>query len=249
MKLIIDTDKKSVIITHDDGTQTATDLYGKEAFALLSRLWIKTGWALKYSYDFTWLGRPLIQLPEDVIRMQELIWNVRPDLIIETGVAHGGSAVFYAGLLEILGRGRVVSVDIEIRPHNRSAIEAHPLSKRITLIERSSTEDRTLQEIRSKIGAGEKVLVVLDSNHARAHVLRELELYSTLVTPGSYIVATDGIMFDLDDVPGGRPEWRDDNPKTAAEEFLRTHPEFELDPSYTRSGITYWPGAYLRREK
>lgn len=249
MKLSIDTDTKSLTITREDGTSASVDLYGLEAFEAISRLWIKIGWALKYSYDFTWLGRPLIQLPEDVVRMQELLWTVQPDVIIETGVAHGGSAVFYAGILEILGRGRVISVDIEIRPPNRSAIESHLLSKRITLIERSSTDDQTLRDIRSLVKKGEKVLVVLDSNHTRAHVLQELELYSPLVTPGSYIVATDGIMFDLDDVPGGRTEWREDNPKTAVEDFLKTHSEFERDARYTRSGITYWPDAYLKRTK
>ena len=248
MKLVIDTSKNSMNIMNDDGSSFKTELYCQEGFEALSRLWIKVGWALKYSYNFTWLGRPLIQLPEDVIRLQELIWTVKPDVIVETGVAHGGSSVFFASMLEILGKGRVISVDIEIRPHNRQIIEAHPLSQRITLIERSSTEKQTLNEIQSMVKEGEQVLVILDSNHTQSHVFQELEMYSPLVTPGSYIIATDGIMSDLYDVPGGCTEWKHDNPRMAIREFLKSHPEFKGESRYNHFGITYWPDAYLKRK-
>jgi cephalosporin hydroxylase len=179
--------------------------------------------------------------------VQEIIFRLRPDVIIETGVAHGGSTVFYASLLEILGHGRVISIDIEIRPHNRRALEEHPLKKRITLIERSSIAEETIDEVRALLGLDERGMVVLDSDHSKAHVLRELELYSPFVARGSYIVATDGNMGDLHDVPGGKPQWAADNPRSAIHEFLSSHAEFEIDPEPTRLGITYWPDAYLRR--
>jgi cephalosporin hydroxylase len=195
------------------------------------------------------MGRPIIQIPEDMLMIQEVIYRVKPDVLIETGVAHGGSGVFYASLFEAMGKGRVISIDIEIRPHNRAALEAHEMKKRITLIERSSTDDQTLAEVRALLKPGESVMVVLDSNHTRAHVLRELELYAPLVTPGSYIVATDGSMVDLFDVPGGKPEWVTDNPKSAAHDFLASNAQFEIDPEPTRLGNnTHWPDAYLRRK-
>ncbi len=247
MTITIDTVRQTLELVDDDGTSQSLNLYGQEAFRLLSPLWLKTGWALKYSYDFTWLGRPVIQLPQDLVRVQEVIWRTKPTVIIETGVAHGGSAVFYAGLLQVLGRGRVIAIDIEIRPHNRQAIQEHPLAHRITLIERSSTDPSTLSEVRSGLRPDDTVLVVLDSCHTKDHVLRELELYGPLVTTGNYVIATDGVMHDLHDVPGGRPEWRSDNPCAAVQEFLVSHPEFEVDPKPTRSGVTYWPDAYLRR--
>jgi cephalosporin hydroxylase len=194
------------------------------------------------------MGRPVIQLPEDLLMVQELIHKVQPQVIIETGLAHGGSSVFYASLLEVLGKGRVISIDIEIRPHNRKAIEAHPLKKRITLIERSSLAPETLEEVRKLVSPNEKVMVVLDSNHTKEHVRKELELYGPFVTSGSYIVAADGIMEDLIDVPGGKAEWARDNPKAAVLEFLAAHPEFELDSEPARLGVTYWPDGYLRRK-
>src|SRR5262249_34591470 len=137
--------------------------------------WLAVGWTQRYSYSFTWLGRPLIQLPEDVIRIQEVIHRVKPDVIVETGVAHGGSLIFYASLCKATERGRIVGVDIEIRPHNRAAIEAHPLAKYITLIEGSSTDPGIVERVKSHIKPGETVLVILDSNHSRKHVLDELE--------------------------------------------------------------------------
>jgi len=246
--LTADMVSQTLSVTYDDNESCSLPLFTLQAFQAISRLWIKTGWAAKYSYNFSWMGRPVIQLPEDLLMVQELIYKVQPQVIIETGLAHGGSSVFYASLLEILGRGRVLSIDIEIRPHNRMAIEAHPLKKRITLIERSSVAPETLEEVRNLISPHEKVMVILDSNHTKEHVRSELELYGPLVTSGSYIVAADGIMEDLIDVPGGKAEWTQDNPKAAVHEFLASHPEFELDSEPTRLGVTYWPDAYLRRK-
>ena len=248
-KMTADTVSQTLFVTHADGTTEQVPLYGHEAFQYISYLWMKSGWATKFPYNFSWLGRPIIQIPEDMLMSQEVIYRVQPDVLIETGVAHGGSGVFYASLFEAMGKGRVISIDIEIRPHNRTAIEAHRMKKRITLIERSSTDAQTLTEVRDLIKPGESVMVVLDSNHTRAHVLRELELYAPLVTPGSYIVATDGSMVDLFDVPGGKADWVMDNPKSAAHDFLAMNPQFEIDPEPARLGNnTHWPDAYLRRK-
>lgn len=246
-RLTADAVSQTLFVTYADGTTQSLPLYCHESFREISALWLKAGWTSKYTYNFSWMGRPVIQLPEDLMMVQEIIYRLRPDVIIETGVAHGGSTVFYASLFEILGHGRVISIDIEIRPHNRRALEEHPLKKRITLIERSSIAEETIDEVRALLGPDERGMVVLDSDHSKAHVLRELELYSPLVARGSYIVATDGNMVDLHDVPGGKPQWAADNPRSAIHEFLSSHPEFEIDPEPTRLGITYWPDAYLRR--
>jgi cephalosporin hydroxylase len=193
-------------------------------------------------------------LPEDIVRIQEVLYQVKPDVVIETGVAHGGSLILYASLFKAMGKGRVIGVDIEIRPHNRKGIETHELGGLITLIEGSSTAPSTLEQVRSQLKPGETVLVILDSDHSKGHVAAELEAYQALVTPGSYIVATDGIMKDLHDVPRGRPEWTWDHPTAAAAEFAQAHPEFVLEQPawlFNESGLsrnlTHWPGAYLRR--
>jgi cephalosporin hydroxylase len=241
----------------EDGTDVRrVPLYSPEAFALLSRLWVKVGWDQKYSYGFTWMGRPIIQLPEDMVRIQEAIYRVRPDVVVETGVAHGGSLIFYASLFKAMGRGRVIGVDIEIRPKNRSAIEGHELSSLISLVEGGSTDPRVVERVSSMIQGSERVLVILDSNHTRDHVAAELEAYAPFVTPGSYIVATDGLMGDLHDVPRGKPEWREDNAVEAAKAFAAKHPEFALEPvpfdfneTVSSVQVTHWPSAYLRRVK
>ncbi|MBV8474808.1 MAG: class I SAM-dependent methyltransferase, partial [Hyphomicrobiales bacterium] len=198
MKLEIDTEAGVLI---RDGE--CLPLYGDASFRALSALWVKVGWNQKYSYTFSWLGVPIIQLPEDMIRYQEVVARLKPDVIVETGIAHGGSAIFSASLCRLLGKGRVVAVDIELRPHNRRAIEAHPLADLVTLIEGSSTDAATIAAVTAQIRPGESVLVVLDSNHSYAHVSAELGAYAPLVTSGSYIVATDGIMRDLTDAPRG----------------------------------------------
>jgi cephalosporin hydroxylase len=254
MKLTIDTVERT--LTCETGAATRVlDLYTKEAFELISEQWVKVGWDQKYSYAFSWFGRPIVQLPEDMIRMQEVIYRVRPDVIIETGVAHGGSLIYYASLCRALGRGRVVGIDIEIRPQNRQAIEAHEMSDLITLIEGSSTAPEVVEQTHGLVRAGESVLVILDSNHTKEHVASELELYHDLVTPDSYIVATDGIMKDLHDVPRGDATWAHDNPTAAAAEFAARHrnefaleqPAWPFNESALTENITHWPGAWLRR--
>ena len=254
MKLVIDTEKQTLTETTEAGERTLP-LYGTAAFEILSHQWMKLGWSQKYPYTFSWLGRPLIQLPEDVIRVQEVIYRVKPDVLIETGIAHGGSLVFYASLFKAMGKGRVVGVDIEIRSHNRAAIEAHELFSSITMIEGSSIAPETVASVKSVVRPGERVMVILDSCHTKAHVATELEAYQELVTPGSYLVATDGSMKDFHDVPGGNPEWIWDHPTAATAEFAARHPEFVLEQpawpfneSKLKTNITHWPGAWLRRQ-
>lgn len=249
MKIEIDTEKRTV---NADGR--TLDLYSDAAFGILSDLWVKVGWNQKYSYGFSWLGVPIIQLPEDMIRYQEAVWALKPDVIVETGVAHGGSAIFSASLCRLMGHGRVIAVDIEVRPHNRSRIEEHPLADLITLIEGSSTDDLIVERIRNHIKLGEKVLVVLDSDHSYEHVMGELEAYAPLVSEGSWIVATDGLMQYLTDVPRGQTDWDNDNPARAARDFAAKNPEFRIEQpawpfneSTLSENITHWPDAWLRR--
>lgn len=253
MRLIIDTDTNTLIRQENDRHQTI-DLYSPDAFRWISEQWVKVGWDQKYAYTFSWLGRPIIQLPEDMIRAQEVIFQLKPDVIIETGVAHGGSLIYYASLCEVMGKGRVIGIDIEIRPHNRRAIEEHFLSHRIALIEGDSTSSETVRQVYSLVSPDAVTIVFLDSNHNKQHVLRELNAYSPLVSPGSYIVATDGIMQNLFDVPRGQPQWREDNPSAAALEFSENHPEFAINQPFwpfneseLRHNITHWPSAWLQR--
>lgn len=253
MNYTIDTDS-GVIAVQQDGAVANVPLYSTEGFELLSDLWVKVGWNEKYSYTFTWMGIPVVQLPEDLVRTQELIHRLQPEVIVECGVAHGGGLIFYASLLKAMGRGRVVGVDIEIRPPNRAAIEGHPLFEYITLIEGSSVDEAVVAQVEEDIGSAQDVLVLLDSNHLRHHVLAELEAYHHLVPVGSYIVAMDGIMKYLGDTPCGDPAWRDDNPISAAEEFVSRHPEFVVEQppwsfneSELRRNITHSPSGFLRR--
>jgi cephalosporin hydroxylase len=254
MTITVDT-SAGVIVSRTDEGESRVPLYSKEGFELLSRLWLKVGWNQKYTYTFSWFGRPVIQLPDDMIRLQEVIHRVAPDVIVETGVAHGGSLVYYATLCKAFDRGRVIGVDIEIRPHNREALDGHPLRGLIDLVEGSSIDPAIVGRVRSQIAPGEAVLVLLDSNHSRDHVRAELEAYAPLVTPGSYIVATDGVMQDVFDTPRGQRSWRQDNPVSAVHEFLASHPEFALEQppwpfneSQLDQNVTHWPQAYLRRK-
>ena len=255
MKLNIDTEKQTLTVIDGDH-QENHPLYSKKAFELLSMQWMKVGWNQKYQYTFSWMGRPVIQLPEDMIRIQEVIYRVKPDVIIETGVAHGGSLIYYASLCKAMDKGRIIGVDIEIRPHNRSAVEAHELSSYITLIEGSSTDTAIVRQVKSLIKPEETVLVILDSDHSKQHVTDELEAYHSLVNPGSYIVATDGAMKDLNDVPRGKEDWAWNHPTAAAEEFVGSHPEFVIEQpawpfneSELTENITHWPGAWLKRRE
>jgi cephalosporin hydroxylase len=253
MRLILDTVERT-LVEESDGRSRTLDLYSKDAFELISRQWLRVGWNEKYPYTFSWMGRPIIQLPEDMIRIQEVIYRVQPSLIVETGIAHGGSLIFYASLCKAMARGRVVGVDIEIRPHNREAITRHELFPLLTLIEGSSTDPGIVAQVRSLVQPGDSVLVILDSNHSKQHVRDELEAYHDLVTPGSYIVATDGSMKDLFDVPRGSPDWEWNHPTAAAAEFAAANPGFVLEQpawpfneSRLTENITHWPGAWLRR--
>ncbi len=225
------------------------DLAMDEELRRLSLQWMMRSSRHGYTYNFSWLGRPVIQFPQDLLAAQEIIWSTKPDLIIETGVAHGGSIVFWASILELIGaEGRVIGIDVEIRPQNRRAIEAHSLAGRITLIEGSSIEDSVMAEVRAAATTHERVMVILDSNHSHEHVLGELSAYGPLVTPGCYLVVFDTV---LDDLPSGfvdSDEWdNDNNPKTAVRQFLRTSDRFEIDHDIPHKlMITVAPDGYLK---
>ncbi|MFN2566680.1 MAG: cephalosporin hydroxylase family protein [Gemmatimonadaceae bacterium] len=217
--------------------------------AALTTKWFNESCRHRYSYNFTWLGLPIIQFPQDMVAMQELVWRVKPDLVVETGVARGGSLAFYASLLELLrGDGRVVGIDIDIRPANREAIESHALAKRITLVDGSSTDERTVVRVRELARGRERVLVVLDSNHTHDHVLRELELYSPLVRAGSYVVVFDTVVERMPaEAFPDRPWGPGNNPMTAVREFLARNDRFTVDEEIeNKLLITVAPRGYLR---
>lgn len=253
--IAIDFERDEVVVERGDET-VAYGLNTPEAFAAISRAWLRSGWDTKYVYSFTWMGRPIIQLPEDMIRIQEIIFSVQPDLIIETGVAHGGSLIFYASLCKAMERGRVVGIDIEIRPHNRAAIEAHPLATFITLIEGSSIDKATIEAVRTEVQPEQRVLILLDSCHTKKHVLAELNAYAPLVSRDSYIVAMDGIMEEMVGAPRTEPDWSWNNPKQAAIEFVANNPDFVIEePAFlfnegsVRDRVTYWPSAFIKRNR
>lgn len=203
----------------------------------------------KYSYNFSWMGRPIIQYPQDIIAMQEIIWNVQPDLIIETGIAHGGSLIFYASMLELLGGdGRVLGIDIEIREHNRKEIEKHPMFKRITMIEGSSVDENVIEKVRTYAQGKKRVMVSLDSLHTYEHVLRELEAYSPFVTRGSYCIVFDTIIEDLpEEYSTDRPWGKGNNPKNAVWEFLKKNNRFVIDKKIeNKLLITVAPDGFLQ---
>lgn len=202
-----------------------------------------------YSYVWKWLGLPIIQVPSDVVAVQEIIWDVRPTLIIETGVARGGSVIFYASILQLLGDGHVLGVDIDIRPHNRDAIEAHPLAHRVELIEGSSIDPDVVAQVIERAASAARVIVVLDSNHTHDHVLAELRAYADLVTPGSYLIVADTIVEHIpeqDHRP--RPWGPGNNPATATAAFLTERADFFAEPEVNgKLLLSSSPGGYLRR--
>lgn len=248
-------------ITFDTGAKTATladgrtvDLFGKESFDALAELWVQVGWVRKYSYAFSWMGRPIIQLPDDMVRIQEAIFATKPDVIVETGVAHGGSLIYYASLFEALGKGRVIGVDLEIRPHNRASIEAHPMMQRITLIEGDSIAAETVDRVRALIKPGERVMVILDSDHSAGHVTGELNAYADLVTPGCYLLVQDGVMQMVAGMPRTKPDWDTNNPQTSVTEFLKKRSDFKLgtqprpfDESQSVPDCSHHPRGWLLR--
>jgi cephalosporin hydroxylase len=202
-----------------------------------------------YTYNFTWLGVPVIQFPQDLLALQEIIWQVKPDLIVETGIAHGGSLIFSASMLELIGGdGEVLGIDIDIRAHNRTEIEKHPLARRISMIEGSSIAPEVAAKVLEKAQGKRQVMVVLDSNHTHEHVSRELELYSPLVKNGSYLVVFDTMIEDLpEDFSTGRSWGKGNNPKTAVWEFLKTSDRFVIDKDLeNKILITPAPDGYLR---
>lgn len=231
----------------------------------LSRIWVREITPHKWAYNFSWLGRPAIQFPNDAWAMQELVWRIKPDLIIETGIAHGGSLVMNASLLALLdlceaieadepldprvSQRKVLGIDIDIRSHNRTAIEAHPMASRIQMIEGSSVDPKVIDQVRQIAQGYQRILVCLDSNHSHAHVLAELEAYAPLVTEGSYCVVFDTIVEDMPKALfPDRPWGPGNNPKTAVWEYLKNHPEFEIDKSIPHKLlITVAPDGYLKR--
>jgi cephalosporin hydroxylase len=213
----------------------------------LTRCWFEASVRCRYSYNFTWLGRPIIQYPQDIVALQEIIWRTRPEVIVETGIAHGGSLILSASILELIGgTGMVIGIDIDIRAHNRTAIEMHPLFKRILLIQGSSTDEAVVADVSKRV-ASKRTMVVLDSNHTEEHVLSELKAYAPLVSKDCYLVVLDTVIEDLpQEFHEGRPWKRGNNPKTAVQKFLRLNDRFVVDRVIQQKlQITVAPEGYL----
>lgn len=238
----------------DEEKERVDAMSKNEALKSSAHNFLEASLAPKYSYNFSWLGRPIIQYPQDMIAMQEIIWDVKPDLIIETGIAHGGSLIFSAAILELVAactgsEGQVLGIDIDIRPHNRKAIEAHPMYKRISMIQGSSIAPEIVAQALERAEGKERILVCLDSNHTHDHVLAELEAYAPLTSVDSYCVVMDTLIEDMpEDSFLDRPWGKGNNPKTAAREWLGNHPEFEIDNAIqNKLLITVAPDGYLKR--
>jgi cephalosporin hydroxylase len=214
----------------------------------ISEKWFLESIKNEYSYHFTWLGLPIIQYPQDIIALQEIIWKVKPDLVIETGVARGGSIIFSASLLELIGKGEVIGIDINIKKENKKVIEKHPLSKRIHLIEGSSTDKEIINQIRKFVQNKKKILVVLDSNHTHKHVLKELKIYSSFVSKNSYLIVFDTVVDELpDEVLKNRPWGKNNNPKSAVKAFLKINDRFKIDKNIDKKLLlTVAPMGYLK---
>jgi len=221
---------------------------GDKTLAKISKQWFLNSYKYEYSYHFKWLGRPIIQYPQDIISIQEIIWTIKPDLIIETGIAHGGSLIFSASILELLGRGKVLGIDIDIRKHNRIQIEKHRLFKRITMIEGSSIDKSVIKKVYDYSKGMKKVMVLLDSNHTHDHVLKELNLYSPFVTKGSYLVVFDTIAEYMPKNIFSNRQWgKGNNPMSAVREFLKKNNRFKIDKSIEdKLLITVAPSGYLK---
>jgi cephalosporin hydroxylase len=220
-----------------------------DEFSTLTNEWMAESVRQKYSYNFTWMGRPVIQYPQDLIALQELIWRIQPSVIVETGIAHGGSLVFSASMLELIGgHRRVIGIDIDIRAHNRAALDEHPMRERIELIEGSSIDPDIVATVRQCAGADAPVMVILDSMHTHEHVLEELRAYSPMVSSGSYLVVLDTVIEDLPaDLYPDRPWAPGDSPKSAVRQFLEESDDFEIDAQLEgRIAITTAPSGFLR---
>jgi len=217
-------------------------------FKKLSQRWFDISLKYEYPYHFTWLGRPIIQYPQDILIIQELIWKIKPDLVIETGIARGGSLIFSASILELIGKGNVIGIDVDIRKHNREEIEKHPMFKRIKMIEGSSIDKKIVKKIFKLAERKKKILVLLDSSHTHSHVLEELKSYSPLVNKGSYVVVFDTVLEDMpkNSFPN-RPWDKGDNPKTAVKEFVKKSNRFKIDVDIERKlMITSNPSGFLK---
>ena len=261
--MIIIDEKNNQVFSSDNGEK-----YGigtPEAFKLISRAWLRSGWDLKYIYSFTWLGRPIIQLPEDMFRIQEVIYGVKPDVILETGIAHGGSTVFYAGLCKAMGKGRVVSIDVDIRAHNKKALEKHELRGYYQLVEGSSVDPKIVEQVHHHVethcrryysDVPARCLMVLDSKHTKEHVLGELNAYADLIAVDSYFIVQDGWKEWLVGAPRTEDDWGWNNPKAAVEEFVKgrddfviEEPPFVFNEGQVTERVTACPKAFLRRIK
>lgn len=211
--------------------------------------WAKAAAKNHLSYEIEWLGVPIIQTPEDMVLMQELIFKIQPDFIVETGIAHGGGLIYYASLLEILGKGKVIGVDIDIREHNRKVIENHPLFKKIELIQGSSIDPMIIQEIKKRIPRNSKVIVCLDSNHIKPHVLEELKAYQQFIISNCYIVVFDTVISELARAGIDPQEYLNNSPKEAVTEFLKNNDKFEIDKSFNKLYVSSAPNGYLKKIK
>ncbi len=229
------------------GQSTTVSLYSLEGLELLSALRLKQAAEFKLMYEPYWLGVRIIQLPEDIVAMQELLWQIKPDLVIECGIAHGGSLILTASILELIGKGTVLGVDVDIRQHNRVIIESHPLWPRIAMIEGSSIDPAVVERVHKAAAGMQTVVVVLDSNHTAKHVAGEIEAYKGLVTEGSYLVVMDGAQALVSDIPRGNPDWKADNPMIAIRRFLASDKSFEVDRKFERFGVTSVPSGFLKR--
>ena len=228
-----------------------TKMSKDQNFQKLSKSWFKSSEKFQYSYHFSWMGRPIIQYPQDMIALQELIWKIKPDLIIETGIAHGGSLIFSASILQLIGKGNVVGIDVDIRKHNRIEIEKHSMFKRIKMIEGSSIDPKIVKKIYQLAKNKKQILVILDSNHSHEHVLRELEVYSPLVTKNSYLIVFDTVIEDISTSKTKshqkRPWGKGDNPKTAVKYFLNSNKRFIIDKEIeNKLMITVAPSGFLK---
>jgi len=252
MKISIDT-KKGIIKSN----KISFSLYSKKSFELISNLWVTLGWNQKYSYTFSWLGRPIIQIPEDILRIQEIIFNIRPTKIIETGIAHGGTSILFASLFDMMKiKGKVIAVDIKIRKKNLRQINNHPYAKYIKIIEGSSTDNEIFKKINKQIKSDDRVFIFLDSNHSFNHVYNELLMYSNLVTKNSYIVVCDGIMQAVSNTPRGNLSWKKDNPIKAIKKFLKNNnkfsihePKWSFNESKLDKRITHSPMCFIKKIK
>lgn len=249
MQLHIDTETGLLTC---DGKEV--DLYSPDGFEAVSSLWLRLAWNERYPYTMTWLGQPIFQLPEDIVRLQEVVYQLTPDYIIETGVAFGGSLLLHATTCRIVGRGRVIGIEKHLRPHNREALQRHPLADFITVIEGDSIDGSVIQQVRDMVPQGARVLVILDSAHTKRHVLAELEAYAPLVSVGSYAVVTDGFISEMSDAPKGKAYWEEDNPLSAVDAFLSHHSEFVVEaPAWPYNDtelttpLSFLGGGWLKR--